>query len=190
MAPGSIADEIDSGWSSDIREFFAAWCALRGDSAMPASEDFFDRADPGLLSTTYVCDMTDEGAVMRFQSIELVQRWGVDVTGAEIHRDVSATFKERSLHNMRRVVNHPCGCLIKLSFSTSKGRLLHSEVVQLPLAVQPGRWPRVLGHALHDVGREWEEASAGYRETRKVVWLDIGAGVPPEPPLDLLQRRR
>jgi hypothetical protein len=174
------------GWAPDVLEFFEHWCSLRDVGHAPTSESFLDSPSPTFMSTCYICELTDEGAMVRFHGTELVERWDVDLTGDDIHRARRGPITERSLSNMRHVVEHPCGCLVRISYSTSKARLLHSELIQLPLAVQEGRAPRFACYVQKDVGQDWEETAVRYMETHGMFWVDIGAGVPTEPPLDLM----
>lgn len=177
---------LGSSWSSDIRSFFNHWAELRGDALIPASEKFLDSPSPTYMSTSYICDMTDEGAIVRFHGTELAERWGRDFTDHEIHEGRKPEFKERSLINMRQVVRRPCGYVVRLAFSTSSGRMLQSELIQLPLSVKPGRPPRLVCYAIKDAGYRSDEFIQLYIKTHEVDWIDLGAGVPDLPPLDLL----
>jgi hypothetical protein len=179
---------LSPDWSAECHAFLEHWCAVRGDGLVPRSEKFLDCAPPQFMPNTYIVEIGSEGAIVRFQGTDLVQAWGKDFTNEELHSRRNEGLKERSLHNMRQVVAHkPCGYVVRITFSSSMGRRMHTEIMVLPLAVQPGRLPRLVCYSLKDPKREVEETLNFYLETHRADWIDIGAGVPRERPLDLLQ---
>jgi hypothetical protein len=177
--------ELGSEWLPECAAFYAHWRSLRRDSLMPTSEAFLDDSPAEFMPNLYIVELTSEGAMVRFHGTELATHWGRDFTGVEIHDIRPPDFKARSVSNMHNVVGHPCGILLKLYFSTSKGRKMQSDLIQLPLGVQPGRPPRLVCYALAEASRAWEETVARYLETLQLKWLDIGAGVPAAAPFDL-----
>ncbi len=177
---------LGPGWSLDIHAFFNHWNELREGADIPTSEKFLDSPSPTYMSTSYICDLTDEGAMVRFHGTALAERWGRDFTGHEIHDRRTPEFKQHSLMNMRHVVDRPCGYVVRLAFSTSTGRMLQSELIQLPLSVKPGRPPRLVCHAIKDAGYDAGEFIKLYVKTLEVAWADLGSGVPDSPPIDLI----
>lgn len=181
-----LPSALKQSWSPDVLAFYDHWRSLRGEDLMPTSETYLDKSSPDFMGTSYICDLTTEGAIVRFHGVELIERWGADYTGQDLNQGRREPIVERAVSNMTKVVSQPCGWLIKLSFSTSKSRLLHSELIQLPLKVQEGRPPRLISYSQKDVGAEWEETAVRYMETHGMHWVDVGAGVPADPPFDLM----
>jgi len=174
-------------WAAELGAFIAHWKGLRDGAFTPASEAFLDHPAPQFAANTYIVEMTTAGAMVRYQGADLVERWMRDFTGHELHEGRLPEFKKRSLSNMSYVVDQPCGYLLRLSFSTSTGRKMSSDLVQLPLAVSPGKPRRVVCYSHLHEGPVWQETVAKYLETHRSTWLDLGAGVPGEPPQALLQ---
>ena len=60
--------------------------------------------------------------------------------------------------------------------TTSRGRQVTSDVVQLPIGVEAGGLPRLIGFSVRDRQREIAEDVTGLIGTYGGTWLDIGAG--------------
>jgi hypothetical protein len=176
-------------WSMEIGAFSAHWRSMREGVIMPTFEHFLDKPSGRFASSSYILELTDEGALVRYQGTALVERWMRDFTGKEIHEGRHPSFKARSMANMRHVAEVPCGYLVSLTYGTSTGRQMRTNLLQLPLGVKPGRPPRIVCLASMEEGRAGEETIAKYLETHNSDWLDLGAGVPDAPPHDLLQDR-
>ena len=174
-------------WAPEVGAFAAHWRSMCDGALMPTSEHFLDHPSPAFAPCSYIVELTAAGAIVRYQGSELIRRWMRDFTGQELHDGRAPTFKTRSLANMRQLVSQPCGYLVRLSYSTSTGRKMASDLVQLPLAAKEGRAPRLVCFAHTDIERVWQETVAKYVETHRGEWLDIGAGIPTTPVLDLLQ---
>lgn len=174
-------------WAPEVCAFAAHWRAMREGALMPTSEHFLDHPSAAFAACTYIIEMTVAGAIVRYQGSELIRRWMRDFTGQELHDGRAPNFKTRSLANMCQLVAHPCGYLVRLSYSTSTGRKMASDLIQLPLAAKAGRAPRLVCFAHTDIERVWQETVAKYVETHRGEWLDIGSGIPAAPVMDLLQ---
>jgi len=176
----------DDGWSKDICEFFDHWRELRGDALVPDSSRFLDTPSFRFMNTVYICDVVPgQGAIVRFHGTELVERWGADFTGKELHAYINPEAKKSSLSNMENAVRQPCGYLVGVSFVASSGRALQTQMILLPLAAKDDHAPRVVGYPMQNVGLKLQEAVNSIAETHNLIWLDIGAGVPDTPPLDV-----
>jgi hypothetical protein len=182
-------EALSALWSSELGAFAAYWRSLRDGAIMPTSEIFLDRPAARFVSSSYIFELTDVGAVVRFQGTALVDRWMSDFTGRELHEGRHPSLKARSMANMRQVAEVPCGYLVRLTYGTNLGRKMVANLLQLPLAVKLGRPSRIVCLASVNEGRAGEESIARYLETHNADWVDLGAGVPDAPPLDLLQDR-
>lgn len=173
-------------WSPDIQAFFDAWNTLRGARMMPTSEEFFDAAPARYMPNCYVVEITDDQAVVRFQGSFLLVYWQDDYTGREMHEGDRSKYKAHSLANMQTIVRHPCGQHLSFSFDTSLGIQAIAEHINLPLAVQPGRPPRMICLIWPTEPRaplERVERVVRSIARNDLTWIDIGAGVPAKPPL-------
>ena len=174
-------------WAPQIGAFVAHWKTLRAGAIMPTSAHFLDNPAAPFATNSYIAELTSEGAIVRYQGSDLVERWMRDFTGVELHQGRNPVFKAHSLSNMTCVANQPCGYLLQLSFSTSTGRKMGADLVQLPLSVKPGKPRRIVCFTQPNLEREWQETIAKYLETHRGEWIDLGAGVPDAPPQALLQ---
>lgn len=182
---GATGQTLSADWSPEVGAFLDYWRLLRGGDRLPTSERFLGQPSPRFASNCYIVELTEQGAMVRYQGTALAERWMRDFTGLELHDRRDPVFKARSLENLSNIVKQPCGYLVRISFSTSTGRKLHSELIQLPLAVKGDRARRIVCFSHSEIGRGWQERVARYIESHRMDWIDIGAGVPVAPPNDL-----
>lgn len=175
--------------SAEVQGFLDHWLALRTPGAlMPTFERFLDAAPAGYMPHCYIVEVTDDRAVVRFQGTFLAMYWQKDYTGLDVHDGNREKFKAKSLANIQAMVRHPCGQHVHLHFSTSLGKEAHAEHIHLPLAVQPGRAPRIISLIWATEPPDGLDlVPRGERIVRSitlnnVAWLDIGAGTPAAPP--------
>lgn len=173
-------------WSPDIRAFFDSSQAVRGNQMMPTSEAFLDAAPARYMPNCYMVEITDDQAVVRFQGSFLMVYWQSYYTGLEMHGGNRSKYKAHSLGNMQTIVRHPCGQHLLFHFDTSLGIQAVAEHINLPLAVKPGRPPRMI--CLIWPTESHKPLERLERVVRSIArdetaWIDIGAGVPAKPPL-------
>lgn len=185
-APGPISDIATvSDWSPGCYAFLAYWQSLRDGQPMPTTERFLDDCSPAFAGVIYILEITDTGPVVRLQGTQLEQAWSRDLTGQDFFPGRSARFKACAGANMRKVLEHPCGHLVRSTYATSKGRKITSDWIQLPLAVRPGRAPRIVGAVFQPATHNFAETAIHHFELHRLAWLDAGCGVPAEPPTPL-----
>jgi len=180
-----LLQRLGAVWSDDCRAFITHWAQLRGDAVLPTTETFFDHPTGRFAPYLYVVELLDDTALVRLQGTVLDERWTVRLTGKDLHEGMPATLRRRSLSNMRRIVSQPCGYLARNIYATSMDRNVMADLVQLPLAVREGRPPRVVCLSLMQRDDDMEETVSGFR-TEALEWIDLGAGAPADPPLNLL----
>lgn len=186
LALNELLQRLGTVWSDDCRAFIAHWAQLRGHTALlPTTETFFDHPTGRFAPYLYVVELTDDSALVRLRGTVLDERWTARLTGKDLHDGLPAIIRRRSLSNMRRIVSKPCGYLARNIYTTSLDRDVTADLVQLPLAVRDGRPPRIVCLSLMRRDDDMDETVAGFR-TEALEWIDLGAGVPPDPPVDLL----
>ena len=157
------------------------WQSLRETGAlMTSSARFLDNAGPRFMPNCYIVEVTPEGAIVRYQGTRLVAAWQHDFTGTEMHEGARAQYKARSVSNMRLAVERPCGHFGLYQFGKAGGQIMVAEYTSLPLAVQSGR-PSRLVCLITPKGEQVEGRVASVKVTA-LTWVDIGAGVPSDPP--------
>jgi len=181
----TLRQRLGASWSGACHTFVAHWAGLRVSGFIPTTEDFLDRPLFQFAPYLYIIELIGDDAVVRLQGTGLDARWTAQLTGRDLHEGLPTKLKKRSLANMRHVVAQPCGYLARNVYTTSLNRSVTDDLVQLPLAVREGRPPRLVCLSLMERDEDMEETVAGFH-TEALAWLDLGAGVPATPPVDLL----
>jgi len=164
------------------RAFFQHWRDIAAAGTLPHSNAFLDAAPTDLIPFAYIHDIQPDGLMVRFMGTGLVQRWRHDLTGQLFGGHLTADARGKLRITMAMLANQPCGMRQMGRLESSVGRALSFEAVSLPLAVDPGRVPRVtifsqILDEMNDNEHSNEFRAAGNRE-----WLDLGWGMPPELP--------
>jgi hypothetical protein len=178
-------DNLRRHWSEQCCNFIDYWAGLRGKSKFPTFKQYSETMSGGLTPCTYVVELVDEEAIVRFQGTELVKRWQVDHTGDDIHAGFPQNAKTQSLRNMRDVATHPCGLLWRSIYLTPKKRSVVSDCVLLPLAVEEGCLPRIVQYSAKVGNDPYADDDTEFLSALEFDWLDIGFGVPTSPPLSI-----
>jgi hypothetical protein len=174
-------------WSQESLGFLAYWKSLRARGEfVPAAQTLHDIPSPTHVRSTSAAQITSTGAMMYFIGAAMVERWGVDITGRDIHSFRDEEFKQRALLNIHRFLARPCGNFMRVSFVTTRDLFLGGELLFLPLSTPEGTPQRFVYYAnvvpphepLHLVHRAFKTYSS--------EWVDIGAGVPLAAPLSLV----
>jgi hypothetical protein len=186
----ALRQNLGTFWSEDCQAFMAHWARLREEALMPTTEAFLDHPMPDFAPNIYLVELVDGIARVRLQGSALDERWPAQLTGRDLHERLPVKVRERSLQNMHHIAAQPCGYLASNRYTTSLNRTIMAKLIQLPLAVQAGRPPRVVSlstiprRALSD--EEMEEMVAAFR-SEALTWIDLGAGVPSGPPRELFE---
>lgn len=149
---------------------------------MPHSNDFLDRAPSELIPFAFIHDVEPAGLLVRFMGTGLVQRWRHDWTGLYFGEHLDVDARERLRATMAHIASTPCGMRQMGRFETSAGRAMSFEALSLPLAVDPGRVPRVTIFSQILNSMERDEHSRRFSAAGEKDWLDLGWGVPDTPP--------
>lgn len=170
--------------SKDCRGFFEHWQSLRADgSILPSQKDFLDNADPRYAPFTHISEVDDAGVmIVRLMGTALVERWGKDKTGEAMAADQPEEVREALYGNTRKVISTPCGLRSEIELAGSSGSEMIIEAITLPIGVEPGRPGRLVAYSALMRKLEYGEHSQQYKSLANVEWIDIGAGVPGDPP--------
>jgi hypothetical protein len=174
---------ISPAWSAECYAFVEFWKSLRGDALMPTTEDFLDRMSPRFVRASYLVDVLADRTVIRFQGTELNERWGLDATGQDLSMGRSKTMQARMVALLEVLAAQPCAYVCRSAYVTSRARPIETAIVCLPLAVKPGRAPRTVSFTTEVVALDDGEVAWNRFDMLEHGWLDIGAGVPDEPPV-------
>lgn len=167
------------------RAFFQHWRDIAAAGTLPHSNAFLDTAPPDLIPFAYIHDVQPDGLMVRFMGTGLVQRWRHDLTGQFFGGHLEPEAREKLRVTMSLIAAQPCGMRQMGRLESSVGRALSFEAVSLPLAVDPGRMPRVTIFSQILGYMDQNEHSNQFRAAGNRAWLDLGWGVPPEGAADL-----
>jgi hypothetical protein len=168
--------------SESCKAFLLHWLDLRGDDLMPSSRTFLDHPPALLMPYVLMQDVLPEGLMVRFMGTAVVERWQRDLTGHYFGEGLPKDQYDRLYIHGATVATHPCGLRQVGELRSSTGRTLTFEAVLLPLSVDAGRPPRlvVFSHMRNQLQRQ--EHSDRFSKPGTRWWLDLGAGIPQEPP--------
>jgi len=171
--------------SEDCQGFFNHWKSLRtGRDIIPTQKDFLDHADPRYAPHTHISELGPDGSmIVRLMGTALVERWGKDKTGEAMGEGQPSDVREALYSNTRLVIATPCGLRSEIELATSSGSEMVIEAVTLPIAVEPGKPGRLVAFSAVMRKLEYGEHSQRYKSLANVDWIDIGAGVPDDPPM-------
>lgn len=169
---------------ADYQVFLTHWKSLREPGALVvSSEVFLDNPDPLLSPNVLIVDVYDDDVVVRLVGTEIVERFGVDLTGKSMFTAHLPMKREDTLFNYGSVISQPCGLLSVNNTKTSGGRAVVSETLALPLGVLPDRPKRLISYSRLIEPLAEGEHSEQVAEYAHQDWIDIGAGVPSAAPL-------
>ncbi len=174
-------------WPASFTAFYTHWLAQRGGELMPTAARSLDDMLARLAPNIYIVEVTKEESLVRFQGTALVAGWGVDVTGKDVCAYRSPRLRQSVLTLMKEITRHPCGYYCRSVYTSAAGRNVIADIIRLPLSVQPGRPPRVINYKYESETLEPGDTSwVSYKNTYQ-GWIDIGAGVPAMPPVELVE---
>lgn len=174
----------------NYERFLEYWTGLRMEGEIvPSSQTFLDNPDPQLAPNVLVLDVYPDDIIIRLQATEIVERWGMDLTGESMFKAPLPMNRRDMMDNVHKLTAQPCGLRSVNKTQTSGGRAIAVETFGLPLAVPPDRPLRMVNYAWIMTPMTEGEHSEAVSEYEVQAWIDIGAGVPPGKPLKPMTRR-
>ena len=164
------------------RELVAYWKSRQINDGIPHTSDFFDHLPAPLAPYLILFDWSPDDIICRLLGTKLVERWAEDLTGKSWFSANPHLKASGIVANFKMMIDRPCGGHAHGSFVSTVGRHLSIETVSLPLAVSPGRAPRVVAGSFPVETLGTDERSRGWIPPRQLEWLDLGFGIPDRPP--------
>lgn len=156
---------------------------MRGDTLVPSTERFLDHPNTALQSKVFIFELSSEKeTTFRLMATELVDIWGGDFTGRTVEQVFSPEIAQKYLANPRTCGSDQCGVWEKGVFGNIDGREATLELLYLPLAVAPGKAPRLAGLLAKHASSIKPARRRGIIEITNRQWIDIGAGIPSNEP--------
>lgn len=170
--------------SKDCQGFFEHWQSLRTEGTLvPSQKDFLDNALPNYAPHIHISEISEAGTmIVRLMGTGLVERWGRDKTGEAMGEGQPESIRQALYENTRRVISTPCGLRSEIELAASSGSEMVIEAVTLPIGVEAGKPGRLVAYSALMRKLEYGEHSERYKSLANVEWIDLGAGVPDDPP--------
>ncbi|MEQ9446132.1 MAG: hypothetical protein RJS98_11240 [Rhodospirillaceae bacterium] len=170
--------------SAECLGFLEHWQSLCSDGQMiPTHANFLDHPHPSYAPFVHISEMSEDGTmIVRLMGTGLVERWGKDKTGEAMGADQPDAIRQALYNNTRQVISTPCGLRTEIELAASSGSEMVIEAITLPLGVAPGKPKRLVAFSALMRTLEYGEHSKRYKSLSNVEWINIGAGVPDQPP--------
>lgn len=168
--------------TAEAAAFFAAWQGLRTDAAFPHYRDAFQRLPSHMIPRLMVLEEGPDGQyVVRFLGTECAQAFGQDITGQDSLRFLAPKVALAARHNMKTMIDHPCGMHHVAHYATNLGPEMKLENVTLPIANDDGL-PKRMINFLQQTGAKFGKALGEVMTVSERTWIDAGFGVPAKSP--------
>ena len=164
--------------------FLQHWQSLRTENQLvPAQDTFFDQPHPTYAPYLYIVEVSGQDLLVRLMGTKVVERWGRDKTGESLGLGQPPSIYNALLENARTAASFPCGFQTVIKVAVNNGAEMSLEAIALPLKVKAGRPDRVVAYSEALQTLKYGDQSERYIDLPDGTWIDIGVGVPEEPPL-------
>ena len=169
--------------------FFEHWKSVRKDGALvPLQSDFLDHPHPLYAPHLYIIEMVGRNLIIRLMGTRLVERWGRDRTGEDLLKDQPDNFRDVLLANGMTADSTPCGFKTVIEFASTTGNRMLIEALSLPLDTGQENVVRRVTFSEVAEKRDYQDFTGQYLGTPEAEWVDVGAGIPDQPPLNVKER--
>jgi len=177
------ADEIDDLLTHPSQKgLFEFWNKAREENLIPTTTQIDPASIPHLLKDIAIFDVLNNTEVLyRLAGTSVAERMGFDPTGENVIEMISPDNREFVSGLFEAIINQPAGLLVEYENVYQRGKRTVVESLYLPLGKTEGTSPRILTTHLQRETIAYAEAQSSNSiatEITKVVWIDIGAGVP------------
>ncbi|PCJ68451.1 MAG: hypothetical protein COA62_14905 [Rhodobiaceae bacterium] len=167
------------------KALFEFWTETRKQDLLPLATEIDPSRIPHLLKDIAIFDVLDKTEVRyRLAGTSIAERMGADPTGQNVIEMLSPKTREFISEIIEAIINQPVGVLVKYETVHQGGKRAALESLYLPLGRTEETSPRVLSTHVQQkiLGYEEERSATSVAEAiTDVIWIDIGAGVPPHP---------
>jgi len=168
--------------SAVAASFFKHWRDLCDPNELaPDLTKFLDRYNPATAPFTHIVDFDDGRLSVRLYGTGLTAARGADLTGASLKEFMPGPVYESVKFNYACILGRPCGLHARDLYTLANGLTYEAAVLSLPLAVK-GRRSSVVG-IIDVLGLDKAFfGNQGFGGVTDIGWIDIGFGVPEQPP--------
>ncbi|ABS63684.1 protein of unknown function DUF1457 [Parvibaculum lavamentivorans DS-1] len=163
-------------------EIFRYWCSLPRPGGIPDASDFDPLAVIGCLPDIVVFSMRSPTDIHhRLVGTGLVGRLGYDATGKNLLDLVAEDYRAQCSRNMHEVVCRPCVWQARYSSHYTSGRISYVQSIYLPLRGPAGQPARIVSLHSPEDPRSYHaptDKPLFGSEVERIVWIDVGYGVP------------
>ena len=164
------------------KDLFEFWNETRQQDLIPLATEIDPTRIPHLLKDVAIFDIFDKTDVRyRLAGTSIAERMGVDPTGKNLIDMLSSDNRELVSELFEAVIQQPAAILVEYEnvYKGGKRAVVHS--LYLPLGKTESTSPRIIStHEQHETlaYEDSQSSTAIAAAITKVVWIDVGAGVP------------
>ena len=177
------AEEIDDLLTHPSHKgLFEFWNKAREQNLIPTATQIDPAGIPHLLKDIAIFDVLDNTEVRyRLAGTSVAERMGIDPTGQNVIEMVRPDNREFVSGLFGAIINQPVGLLVEYENVYQRGKRTVVNSLYLPLGRTDSTSPRILSTHVQRETIAYEEAQSSTSiatEITKIIWIDIGAGVP------------
>lgn len=183
MAPskgeGATAPVLGARMHTDL---FKYWASLPRAGGIPDASDFDPAAARSWLADITIFNVNSPDDIAhRLVGTGIAGRLGYDATGKNLLDFIDPSYRRQCSRDLHEVAWRPCGWQVRYLTHYPSGRIAHVQSLYLPLNGPAGKPPRIVSvHTPENTERYDEAASKPIfaSEIARMVWIDVGFGVP------------
>lgn len=160
------------------------WLEAAGDRLAPAKADLRPEEFGAAMAMMVIFEYPDRDTVrFRLAGSYFRETHGRELTGTNFLDLMTPQDRAAARRRMVQMVERPCGLMVHNTGTYANGRTVIFKTFALPLSDDEGRCRFTIHVSEFDGDRplpsEGDVVSMG---VKSAVWIDIGAGVPEDPP--------
>lgn len=164
-----------------LDQFYEHWSSIPRVGHVPQLSDYLDRPHVALQPWSIIADIGEGKMPIRLFGTGIAELIGHDYTGVDYLFAIKAEHRASVLNRDRHCARQPCGLRLDLTATTPLGRIFDYNVMALPAKRGDNAFSLIHMTSMEQP-RNWRELPASVLNCRAVKWVDIGAGIPSDPP--------
>ncbi len=180
---GKISDQVHNPALRPLSEF---WETVRGDRLMPSASDIDPSQIAYILKDVAILDVIDATNIQyRLAGTAIAERMGEDPTGNNLIEMTAPETRTVVSQILQTIVSQPAGAIAVYENVYSTGKRAVVESLYLPLQKSEGQSDRIVSVHSRERTVTYEDEQARSIVAAKILdltWIDIGAGLPANPP--------
>lgn len=161
---------------------FKYWLSLPRIDGKPDASAFNPAKVRRLLPGMTILSLNSPGEILhRLVGTEVTSQLDFELTGSNLLDFVPPEIRLQCSRDMHEMGYRPCGWQARHVTRFTSGRMSYVHTLYLPMHAPAGQPPRIIGmHSTHEAaGYDIDKDDTVFgAEFERVIWIDIGFGVP------------